>query len=333
MRGGNRRFSRGIVNHLYQIARKGEVIFYSISDHLVYFTIFCTYAKKHDIRVIKLCQMPDHIHGSVTVERKAQLSAFERDVTSIFAREHNQVCHRKGPFFKTPFGSVPKYGDKKARSNFIYVDNNPVERRICGKAEQYRWNYLAYALSDHPFSEPFRAREASNAMLRAVRIVKDRQAHGLHLPYATLKWMFRPLNEKERKQLVDIIVTTYSVIDYEASIRFFDSLDDMFTAIHSTTGSEYDLNEVFVGKDDSWYRRMADIVMRHCHLTDIHDMLAYPPDRKYELFQLLRRETQATAEQIAKFLRIPLGRPSRTSASKSVDNEKDPGANVPGNIE
>ena len=130
MRGGNRRFYRGIINHIYQIAIEGDVIFYSISDHLVYFTIFFFFSRKHGIRVLKLCQMPDHIHGSLTADKKSHLSAFERDTTAVFAREHNGVCHRKGPFFKSPFGSVPKYGDKKARSNLIYVDNNPVERRI-----------------------------------------------------------------------------------------------------------------------------------------------------------------------------------------------------------
>ena len=106
MRGGNRRFYRGIINHIYQIAIDGDVIFYSISDHLVYFTIFCIYARKHGIRVLKLCQMPDHIHGSVIAYRKNSLSAFERDTTAVFAREHNGICHRKGPFFKSPFGSV-----------------------------------------------------------------------------------------------------------------------------------------------------------------------------------------------------------------------------------
>ena len=324
MRGGNRRFYRGIVNHLYQIAIEGDVIFYSISDHLVYFTIFCSFAEKYDIHVLKLCQMPDHIHGSVVTDRKSNLSAFERDVTAVFAREHNEVCHRKGPFFKSPFGSVPKYGDKKARSNLIYVDNNPVERRICEKAEQYRWNYLAYAACDHPFSEPFRARDASNAMLRAVRIVEDRHAHGLHLPYALLQRMFGPLGIKEKRQLVDIIINTYSVIDYEESIRFFGSLENMLTAVHSTTGSEHDLNEVFVGKDDSWYRRMTEIVMEQTGLSDIHGMLAFSSEQKYALFQLLRRETLATSEQIAKFLRIRLRKESKDSSGEREASDKCP---------
>lgn len=304
MRGGNRTFVRGVVNHVYQRPVKGEVIFYSVSDHLVYFTLLCTLASKHRVRVLKLCQMPDHVHGSWMADRKKDLSGLERDLTSRFAREHNRTCHRKGPFFQSPFRSVPKFGGKKTRSNLIYVDNNPVERRLCERAEQYRWNYIAYAVSDHPFSEPFRKEEASKAMLRALRLVKARHAAGKHLSYPLLQRMFKPLDKKEQEQLVDIIVNTYSVIDHSEAIRYFGSYEKMLTADHSTTGSEYDINEVFYGKDDRWYARMATIVRDQYRLTDIHDMLAFSPDRKWELFLLLHRETRATVEQIAAFLRI-----------------------------
>lgn len=304
MKGGNRHFCSGIVNHTYQRPIEGDVIFYCISDYLVFFTIFCTVAPRYQVRVLRLCQMPDHVHGSIVAMRKTDLWSFVRDYTSIFVKEHNETCHRQGPFFQSPFGSAPKYGDKKARSNFIYLDNNPVERKLCEKAEQYRWNYLAYAENDHPFSEPYREKGASKAMKRAVGIVKDRHGAGKHLPYALLKRLFKPLKWKEQQQLVDIIISTYSIIEHEEVLRFFDSFDDMLTAIHSTTGSEHDINEVFIGTDDRWYARMANIVMKHCGLKDIHDMLAFSNDRKYELFLLLRRKTVAPAGQIAIFLRM-----------------------------
>ena len=304
MKGGNRHFSSGIVNHTYQRPIDRSVIFYNTSDYLVFFTIFCTVAPRYQVRVLRLCQMPDHVHGSIVALRKKDLWAFVRDYSSLFAKEHNQTCHRKGPFFQSPFGSAPKYGDKKARSNFIYLDNNPVERRLCEKAEQYRWNYLAYARSDHPFSEPYQEKGASKAMKRAVGTVKSRHAAGKHLPYALLERMFKPLGRKEREQLTDIIITTYSIIGHDAVLRYFDSPEDMLRAIHSTTGSEHDINEVFIGTDDRWYARMTDIIQKRCRLNDIHDILAFPNDRKYELFLLLRRETTAPAEQIAIFLRM-----------------------------
>lgn len=304
MKGGNRHFSSGIVNHVYQRPIERNVIFYSISDYLVFFTIFCTIAPRYRIRVLRLCQMPDHLHGSIVAERKKDLCSFVRDYSSIFVKEHNETCHRKGPFFQSPFGSVPKYGDKKARSNFIYLDNNPVERKLCEKAEQYRWNFLAYAWSDHPFSEPYRPKTASKAMKRAVGLVKSRHAAGEHLPYAMLQKMFKPLSRKEQEQLVDIIISTYSVIEHEEVFRYFDSPADMLTAIHSTTGSEHDVNEVFVGTDDRWYARMGKIVMKRYSLKDVHDMLAFSNEQKYEAFLLLRKETLAPAEQIASYLRM-----------------------------
>ena len=304
MKGGNRHFSSGIVNHVYQRPIDRSVIFYNISDFLVFFTIICTVAPRYRVSVLRLCQMPDHVHGSFVAERKKDLFSFVRDYSSIFAREHNETCHRKGPFFQSPFGSTPKRGDKKARSNFIYVDNNPVERKLCERAEQYRWNYLAYAWSDHPFSEPYHPKTATNAMKRAVGLVKAKHTAGEHLPYVLLQRLFKPLARKEREQLVDIIIATYSVIKHEEVFRYFDSPDDMLTAIHSTTGSEHDINEIFVGTDDRWYARMAHIVMRQYNLSDIHDMLAFSGEKKYEAFLLLRQKTLAPAEQIAIFLRM-----------------------------
>ena len=304
MKGQNRFFKRGILNHTYQRAISRDVIFYNVSDHLVFFTIFCTAAPKHKVRVLKLCQMPDHIHGSVIADRKEDLSAFVQEYTSGFSREHNRTCHREGPFFQSPFGSAPKYGEKKVRSNLIYVDNNPVERRLCEKAEQYRWNYLAYAACKHPFSEPFQKEDASREMLRAVRLVKARHREGRFLPYAMLQGMFKALNRKEQAQLVDIIIGLYSVIDHASAISYFGDYEQVLIADHATAGSEHDLKEVHVGKDDRWYARFAHIILDQVRPADIHDVLAYSPARKNELFFLLQRETCAPAEQIAAFLRL-----------------------------
>ena len=46
----------------------------------------------------------------------------------------------------------------------------------------------------------------------------------------------------------------------------------MLVAMHSTTGSEHDLNEVFIGKTDEHFAKMSAIVMRELKLEDIHEM-------------------------------------------------------------
>ena len=228
--------------------------------------------------------------------------------STSFAREYNEVCHRQGPLFESPFGSAPKIGAKKARTNLIYVGNNPVERQLSVRAEDYRWNFLAFAVSDHPFSKRIVLRQVRWALRQAITEVKHQHARGKPLSYAQLQRLFKPLTPEERQQLTDKIISTYNVIDYHAAIAYFNSYEDMLTAMHATTGSEYDLNEIFTGKSDAHYARMAAVVMRELQPNDIHDILSLPEVDKKRIFQLIRRYCDAPAEQIGKFLHMVVGR-------------------------
>lgn len=47
-----RRFLSGSPNHVYQRSLNGSVIFYSLEDCLVYFTVFCTCAVKYGVSTV-----------------------------------------------------------------------------------------------------------------------------------------------------------------------------------------------------------------------------------------------------------------------------------------
>ena len=303
-----RKFYKGILTHCYQRSADDGVLFYTYSDHLVYFTHYCILARKYGIRVLSLCQMPDHIHDSVTADRKEDLAKFKRQVNTDCSRCWNERFHSKGAVLKARYGSAPKLDAKKGRSNLVYVGNNPVERKLVKKAEDYRWNYLAYARSDHPFSDQLTIRNARWPLRKAVREVKLQFRAGKPLNYVQLQRLFQPLNHKESLQLTDFIITTYNCIDFDAAIRFFDSHQDMLTAMHATTGSEHDIKEVFVGKTDAPYVQMAAFLLKNRYLNDIHDLVSLTLDQKYDLFCKLRPITDAPGEQIAKFLHMPLKR-------------------------
>ncbi len=306
MRGQNRKVYPDIINHSYQRTINGNLLFYNDLDHLSFFTIFCVTKEKYPgIRVFKLCQMPDHLHSSCAASSRAELSAFTQNYTSVFAREHNEVCHEKGNVFRSPFGSVPKYGDKKARSTFIYVDNNPVERRLVEKAEDYRWNYLAYGASENPFSEPLRFEDASVSLRKAALIVRKMHGQNKYLSYPLLVKLFRPLNDKEISQLSDYIVVTYNVLDYGGAERFFGSRKNMLEAVHSVTGNEYDLNEVFTGWSDECYQKMTDYLMKTGNYKDIHDIFRIPVEKRLGIMNELLSHIDALPEQAAKYLHIP----------------------------
>ena len=62
MKGRYRVFKAGALHHIYQRTYDGYLIFYSVRDFLVFFTLLCTTARKYKITVLGLCLMYDHIH-------------------------------------------------------------------------------------------------------------------------------------------------------------------------------------------------------------------------------------------------------------------------------
>lgn len=302
-----RRFISGVPSHCYQRALDGDIIFYSVSDYLSCFTYMCVSAVRNMIKLRAVAYMPEHLHLNAEARRVESLDLFMKEFTSPFAVQHNRVCGEKGPLFHKSYGSAPKQGEKALRTNLLYIINNPVERHLCTHAEDYRWNFLAYSESTHPFSEKLRLDWASSAMRRAVAEVKAAHRHLLPLNYQTLQRLFSPLNDTERQQLADFIIVTYNVIDYRDAGSHFGTLDEMLRLSRSSSGSEYDIKEDFAGWSDMHYSRMTKIVMEKYALEDIHDMLKFPDSLKLDAARFLRTKTDATDRQIHKFLHLHHG--------------------------
>lgn len=264
-------------------------------------------ARRHNVHVIKLVQMPNHTHHANFVQTRKQLCDFSRDLTSTFARERNRTFGLKGPVFETPFSSAVKRSDKDIRSNLIYLDNNPVERKLAKQAEDYRWNYLAYSQSNHPFSEKILLRKASMPLRRAIASVKRMHSQGRYLGYQYLGKLFGSLStNKEQNQLTDFIISTYSVIDYTASIQYFDSYERELIAAHATKGSEYVIKESFIGKSDACFARFSSILSKQGWCTDIHELLSWSIEKKMRIAELLRIETLAPGRLISAYLHLPV---------------------------
>ncbi len=302
----SRKFTNDILHHCYQRSADGGVLFYDFCDHLVYFTLYCVLAREYEITVLASCHMADHIHDALITSRKENLVSFKKSLNARFAKQYNAIGKTQGAVFESPFGSAPKYGAKSARTNLIYIWNNPVERQLVRLAEEYRWNFLAYAFTPHPFSKAIVIRRASKAMRTAVNIVKSEHKAGRPMSYTLIKNLTRPLSPEETEQFIDLVISTYNVIDYKQVSRFFDSFGEALLATHSTTGSEYDLNEVFVGRSDRPYAEMTRILLEAGVIKDIHEILSLDSNDSSRLFNLLRRRTNFMGEQIAKFLHLRL---------------------------
>ena len=299
-----RRFLEDEVHHIYQRTINRFNIFYDLEDYLVYYTIFSIAARQYEVTILGLCLMFDHIHMLIKSDARVRMSEFVRQVTCMFAREQNNEVGRKGSLFQARFGSAPKKGLKLLRTAIAYLFNNPVEKRLCSRAEVYRWNFLAYAISPHPFSDPLILGRASLSLKRAVKEVDLAESEDRHLRYVQLKRLLSKLDEREKMQLVDHIISIYKPFDYEEVIACYGSYEDMLTAINSNTGSEYDIKEDRYRFSDMEYVRMAEILYTTEGIKELRKVTCLEMDQKMRLAELLSRRLSCGNLPIAKFLHI-----------------------------
>lgn len=297
-------YVRGSLGHVYQRSVSGFVIFYTIEDYLMFFMIFCSLARKHHVRILGLCLMVDHIHFLVQADCLESISKFVQEYSIAFVRAYNKEYGFHGSLLRSSFGISSKVGDKKKRTAIAYLYNNPVEKKLCRKCEEYRWNFLAYANSDHPFSEKLILSKASAGLRRAIRFVRLMSRSGRVVVRQQLNKMFSALSIKEKNQLADFIIRTYSCIQYEKSISYYGSYPQMVQAINSNTGSEYDLKEDFNPYSDRAFIRMANKVVGSAGKEGLKHLLHSSTEEKLSVLRSFINELAVAPLQAVKFLRL-----------------------------
>ena len=298
---------KGSVYHIYQRSADGFLLFYSVRDYLVFFSIVSVAAERYGIKLLGICQMVDHVHLLVAVQDKKQIPVFIQFYTSHYARYFNRDSGFSGAVFSRRYGIAEKRGDKKIRTAIAYLYNNPVEKGLGRRAEECRWNYLAYATSSNPFSKRLVMREASKRLRRSLKELKYCAESGLPLNYSLVESLTSDLNDTEIKQLTDKAITLYNRIDYRTVTGYYKSYTEMLTAFSSNTGSEYDIQEEFSPDSDMIY---FDLVRAALHLTDgnpVKSLLAKSDKEKVLLAKVLMRMTGASRKQVAKFLHFSGG--------------------------
>lgn len=296
-----RRFSADGVMHIYQRTVSGFNLFYTIEDFLVFYTIVAVQAAAYKISLLGLCLMIDHVHMLLKAQDLKQMSNFISSCSSIYIREFNTSTGRKGSLFESSFGSAIKLEMKKIRSAIAYLFNNPVEKKLCRKAEEYRWNFLAYYKSSTPFSSP--STSCSRRMTRAMKLVDESHRNGRYLRYALLRIILKDLDNEEKQRIIDHIVSVYFPFQRNGLTKYYDSFEEMLIAINSNTGSEYDINERNYGKTDVPYREIM-ACLKKLGIHDVRSVIMLTEKEKKQYAALLRKSTSASGMQIRKFLHL-----------------------------
>lgn len=270
---------------------------------MFFLTLSYMIAKRCEVRLLGLCLMHNHVHVLLDTCDLRLIRRFVRELMSYFSKSYNRRYGVSGALFDK-FGVSFKNGDKAIRSALAYVYNNPVEDHICHRAEEWRWNFLAYSKSAHPFSEKIVLSSSSRRMRRAAERVRFLRSSGQPLTYEVLDGLFGDLSASEKRQLVDLIVCEYSVVDFESAISYYGSYEEMLTAFASNTGSEYDFSEPFDPYSGQAYGKMASYLAKDGRYRSIGDVFRLPLNMLTEYLGELVSHCGVRQSHAMKFLHI-----------------------------
>ena len=310
-----RKFSAEGVMHAYQRTVSGFNLFYTLEDFIVYYTIVAVEAKKFRIRLMGLCMMIDHIHMLLRAGKRTDMSNFISACSSLYVREFNAQIGRRGKLFESSFGSAVKLGSKKIRSAIAYLFNNPVEKMLCKRAEEYRWNFLAYYANELPFST--RPKHMSRKIKRSISLIDEEFKNGRHLRYALLDIIFKNTNNEEKMFLIDYIISKYFPFEKDELIGYYKSYKDMLTAVNSNTGSEYEIAEKHYCKNDTAYREII-FALQKDGCSDIRKVITMPEDKKVRYMTLMKKLTSASNIQLRKFFHLANQEAKSTSQAETA---------------
>ena len=293
-------FREGFPHHTFTRGINGNVIFFALSDCLYFTTLFCCLAQRFKISVRGFSIMPNHVHSNETAPDKKSFLLFHCRLNSEFTHEYNSEHGRKGPLLDKRFGYAPKTSGKRIRDNLCYIANNATVGNLSKDILEYRWNLLAYRQSDHPFSEEIDMKHSSRAMKRALKMVSYFRDNDLPFNYARQRLLMKNLSLKEKRQLVDYIITRYNCLDYAAMESFYqDSFEQACISFRANSGSEHDIPEDH--ENYGIYAKMTSLARKEGIDLKRCNFEAEKPDVIYRLF-LLGQELGFPIRQLHRFL-------------------------------
>ena len=304
MRGHKRKLPSDTFEHIYIRSINQFVIFYSMEDRLVYYTVFAVMVKRYRITVLALALMFDHIHHLIKTISRELYGKFIGVTTSTFAMAYNRDSGRKGPLFHKAYGNSAKRRDKDVRNCIAYNYNNSVEKLLFNRAEQDRWNLLAYINNPHPFSKEICRKTASKKLLKSMDAVILFHGRNKYLDYPVVRKLFDGLGLEEREQLLDFIISLYLPIDKECLLGFYKSYDAMVLAINSNTGKEYDMNEIFDPESHQDFVRMLELTQRSSFAADPRSIILAPEEQKRKIAKTFMERAGASLNHAKRFLHL-----------------------------
>jgi len=132
----------GVPHHVTQRGNHRQRVFFHPGDQETYLRLLRDYASRHDIKVIAYCLMTNHVHLVVVPSTASGLHQALKAIHGQYAQRVNRIHELKGHLWQGRFFSSA-LDSNYFRNAVRYVELNPLQAGLVGKAEEYRWSSAA----------------------------------------------------------------------------------------------------------------------------------------------------------------------------------------------
>jgi REP-associated tyrosine transposase len=135
----------GFVYHIWNRAAGRLRLFKKEADYLAFQRVLLEAHRRHPIRILDWCLMPNHWHFSVYPEDDKQVTEFFRWLTHT----HSMRWHTShaavgfGPLYQGRFKSLPVQRDEHLTTMLRYIERNPLRAGLVRRALDWRWGSAA----------------------------------------------------------------------------------------------------------------------------------------------------------------------------------------------
>lgn len=303
-----RYFSRSGYQHVYQISIDGSILFCTIADRILLFTLISVKAILYGVTITHICIMYNHFHIQAKFPSTKIMDEFMSSVTWTFAMLYNNRFGLKGHVFHKPFGSAPKVKPQKIKENMFYISANPVVKKAVGKAWDYRWNFLRYgpSMPKNPFSEEINPITMSGELKTLMKEVQEKRNDLAYIDYRFFgSKKYLSLSRIEQRQLVDYIISVFNIIDYSPIIGKYGSVEAYCRVVDEIEGNDFELNDDADTEDYTHYDKMIQIAAEEGYDLRYkrYDIGTIPEKLYRDLCMRFRNEAVATDIEIRKFFK------------------------------
>ena len=148
-----RAFQNDYFYHVYNRGNRKQAIFTSYSDYERFLIKITDYKKKHPVRILAYCLMPNHFHILIQQLSSNALSKFMSDLCNSQTRYFNVKYESVGSLFQGRFKAKLIDSDEYLVHVSRYIHLNPLdlfplaERELWERIMSYKWSSLPAYLS------------------------------------------------------------------------------------------------------------------------------------------------------------------------------------------